>query len=72
LTAVEGTKFADLQAILTKARQFLSSQPSESAMEALLPQLILARQRYGGVRDQLLGQQRDKLPKLGRGKSGRL
>lgn len=60
ITVEAGTKFADVQNILATARQFLALDPT--APESATMGGIVAtadtgswRQRYGGVRDQLLG-----------------
>lgn len=60
ITAEAGTKFADVQNILATAGQFLALDPT--APESATMGGIVAtadtgswRQRYGGVRDQLLG-----------------
>lgn len=59
-TVEAGTKFADLQAILIKARQFLALDPTTPESATMGGIVATAdtgswRQRYGGVRDQLLG-----------------
>jgi glycolate oxidase FAD binding subunit len=60
VTVEAGMKFSDLQALLTKSRQFLALDPT--APESATIGGIVAtgdtgslRQRYGSVRDQLLG-----------------
>ncbi|MBV8885725.1 MAG: FAD-binding oxidoreductase [Chroococcidiopsidaceae cyanobacterium CP_BM_RX_35] len=60
VTVEAGTKFADLQATLAKERQFLALDPT-APESATLGGIVATsdtgswRQRYGGVRDQLLG-----------------
>jgi len=60
VTIEAGTKFTDLQDILTKERQFLALDPS-ALHEATIGGIVATgdtgslRQRYNGVRDQLLG-----------------
>ncbi|MEH2347110.1 MAG: FAD-binding oxidoreductase [Nostoc sp.] len=60
VTVEAGMKFSDLQALLAKSRQFLALDPT--ALESATIGGIVAtgdtgslRQRYGSVRDQLLG-----------------
>lgn len=60
VTAEAGIKFADLQTTLAAARQFLALDPTEPESATLGGIVATAdagslRQRYGGVRDQLLG-----------------
>lgn len=60
VTAEAGVKFADLQAMLLKTGQFLPLEPAYP-LEATLGGIVATadsgswRQRYGGVRDMLLG-----------------
>ena len=60
VTVEAGIRFADLQAILAKANQFLAIDPAYPATSTLGGIVATAstgslRQRYGGVRDLLLG-----------------
>ncbi|MEP0871012.1 FAD-binding oxidoreductase [Trichocoleus desertorum AS-A10] len=60
VTAEAGTKFADLQALLAKAGQFLALDPAYPETATLGGIVATSdagslRQRYGGVRDMLLG-----------------
>lgn len=60
VTVEAGMKFAQLQAVLTKTNQFLALDPT-AANSATIGGIVATsdtnslRQRYGGVRDQLLG-----------------
>ncbi len=60
VTVEAGTKFADLQAILAKSGQFLPLDPASPESASIGGIIATAdagslRQRYGGVRDLLLG-----------------
>lgn len=60
LTAEAGAKFSDIQDILSKKNQFLALDPAYPQMATLGGIVATAdagslRQRYGGVRDMLLG-----------------
>jgi glycolate oxidase FAD binding subunit len=60
VTVEAGTKFADLQAILVEAGQFLALDPTTPESATIGGIVATAdtgslRQRYGGVRDQVLG-----------------
>lgn len=60
LTVEAGAKFADIQEIVTKERQFLALDPAYSQTATIGGIVATAdtgslRQRYGGVRDMLLG-----------------
>ncbi len=60
ITVEAGTKFADVQNILATAGQFLALDPTAPEMATMGGIVATAdtgslRQRYGGVRDQLLG-----------------
>ncbi|MEB3355275.1 MAG: FAD-binding oxidoreductase [Synechococcales bacterium] len=60
VTAEAGMRFADLQEILGRSRQFLALDPSYAATATLGGIVATAdagyrRQRYGGVRDMLIG-----------------
>lgn len=60
VTVEAGMKFSDLQALLAKSRQFLALDPT-AAESATIGGIVATgdtgslRQRYGSVRDQLLG-----------------
>ncbi|OUL34588.1 FAD-binding oxidoreductase [Nostoc sp. 106C] len=60
VTVEAGMKFSDLQAILASSRQFLALDPTAPEFATIGGIVATAntgslRQRYGGVRDQLLG-----------------
>lgn len=60
VTVEAGTKFTDLQAVLAKSGQFLPLDPSSPELATIGGIIATAdagslRQRYGGVRDLLLG-----------------
>lgn len=60
LTVEAGTKFSEIQATIAKTRQFLALDPAYSQKATLGGIVATAdagslRQRYGGVRDMLLG-----------------
>jgi glycolate oxidase FAD binding subunit len=60
LTVEAGTKFADIQEIVTKERQFLALDPAYPQTATIGGVVATSdadslRQRYGGVRDMLLG-----------------
>jgi glycolate oxidase FAD binding subunit len=60
VTVEAGMKFTDLQAILAKSRQFLALDPTAPQLATIGGIVATAntgslRQRYGSVRDQLLG-----------------